>query len=222
MTSVSTASRVVPGAGLTLTRASPHRRLRRDDFPTLGLPTIATRISSSGPGPSSSTTGRRVAIASTRSAIPRPCSAEIGIGSPRPSSYPSAASSARKGTSDLFQATRTLSEMGRRLPASSRSPAVSPARASRTRTTTCASSTAMNVWRRISSWRPSGHAPRIAEQTELPCGAPPRVNPVPGGAREVGHQGPALTEQAVENSRFSRIRDAQEGDNGNSRSLQAS
>ena len=44
---VSIASRVVPGCSETITRSSPSRALRRLDLPTFGRPRIATRIASS-------------------------------------------------------------------------------------------------------------------------------------------------------------------------------
>ena len=42
----STVSRVVPGVSLTIDRSSWSSRLRSDDFPTLGRPTMATAVSS--------------------------------------------------------------------------------------------------------------------------------------------------------------------------------
>src|SRR6266508_1634728 len=49
---VSTASRVVPGTGLTMARSSPSRRLSSELLPTLGRPTMAilTDVSSAGIG----------------------------------------------------------------------------------------------------------------------------------------------------------------------------
>ena len=44
---VSTASRVVPGISLTIRRSRPSSALTRLDFPTFGRPRIATRIASS-------------------------------------------------------------------------------------------------------------------------------------------------------------------------------
>jgi hypothetical protein len=40
-------SRVVPGTGETIMRSSPNKRFVNDDLPTLGRPTMDTRISSS-------------------------------------------------------------------------------------------------------------------------------------------------------------------------------
>ena len=40
------ASRVVPGCSLTTRRSWPTMRLIKEDLPTLGRPTTATRISS--------------------------------------------------------------------------------------------------------------------------------------------------------------------------------
>ena len=46
----STVSRVVPGVSLTIDRSSWSSRLRSDDFPTLGRPTMATAVSSGSDG----------------------------------------------------------------------------------------------------------------------------------------------------------------------------
>ena len=82
-TASSTASRVVPGTAETTARSLPSSRLRIDDLPTFGRPTSATRTGGFASG-SGSTTGRPSSAASSRSPIPRPCSAEIGVPSPQP------------------------------------------------------------------------------------------------------------------------------------------
>ena len=91
-------SRVMPASGPVSTRSSPTRRLSRVDLPTLGRPTIASssgRLAASAVGiaprslPSSSSSSSGIGSmcrpsASCRSLRPSPCSAETGIGSPRP------------------------------------------------------------------------------------------------------------------------------------------
>ena len=89
VTSVSTASRVVPGTESTTTRSCPAIAFTSEDFPTFGRPTTQSRI---GPASSSSSAapsegaGSRIDNASISSATPRPCSAETSrTGSiPRP------------------------------------------------------------------------------------------------------------------------------------------
>ena len=61
---MSTASRVVPGISLTSIRSSPTSRLRSEDFPTFGRPTIAILIA-----PASSSTGATVGASSSFDAI---------------------------------------------------------------------------------------------------------------------------------------------------------
>jgi len=63
-------SRVVPGSGVTIFLSSPSRELTRDDFPTLGLPTIAT-LGRSGTD-SSDCSGRFPVTSSRRSPVPLP------------------------------------------------------------------------------------------------------------------------------------------------------
>src|SRR5262249_4331573 len=76
-------------------RSSPTSRLRREDFPTLGRPTIAILIGSS---PSAESAGSAApssdSISESSSSIPIRCSAPIGRGSPSPSSQSSSTSAA--------------------------------------------------------------------------------------------------------------------------------
>src|SRR3972149_3639742 len=81
---VSTASRVVPGSGLTMTRGSPNIRLTREDFPTLGRPITAMVTPSTAAGVSS-TGDTRASTPSRSSPTPVPCSAETGRTSENPS-----------------------------------------------------------------------------------------------------------------------------------------
>ncbi len=148
---VSIASRVVPGVGATITRGRPRMAFTSDDLPTFGRPRMATRISSSAsaPSPSSPSTsggGSRSTIASSRSPVPRPCSADTLIGSPRPSPCSSSAPASWAVSSTLFASTSTGRRDRRRMSASSSSPATRPARASMTSSTRSASSTAWRAW----------------------------------------------------------------------------
>ena len=146
--SVSIASRVVPGTSDTITRSSPRIAFSRLDLPTFGRPRIATRIASSptcdGPAP-----GNRATTASSRSPVPWPCSADSGIGSPRPSRWNSSASVSRAGSSILFASRKTCLRAERRISATSSSPGVIPAFASTTKSTRSASATAARAWSAI-------------------------------------------------------------------------
>ena len=141
---VSTASRVVPGISLTISRSRPRSALTRLDLPTFGRPRIATRIASSDsegrPGGASRSSSTR--MRSSRSPLPIPCSAEIGIGSPSPSRCSSSANGSWLGSSILFASTSTGLCASRRICATSSSPGVTPAHASTTKSTRSASATA--------------------------------------------------------------------------------
>ena len=78
------ASRVVPGSAATTKRSSPNSWFTSDDLPTLGRPTTATWIASvSG---SSSAGGSSATMRSSKSPELFPTAAEMGNGSPSPSS----------------------------------------------------------------------------------------------------------------------------------------
>ena len=77
------ASRVVPATLLTMTRCSPRIRLVRLDLPTLGLPMMATWITSLSSS-SSVSGGKYCRQASSRSPVPWPWTADTAMGSPRP------------------------------------------------------------------------------------------------------------------------------------------
>ena len=96
-TTVSIGSRVVPGMSWTTERSSPMSRLNRVDLPTFGRPTSATENTlprrrlvgaRRRRRPSSASAARcraaRRTAASSRSPVPRPCSALTGHGSPSP------------------------------------------------------------------------------------------------------------------------------------------
>ena len=75
----STGSRVVPATESTTTRSSPTTWLSSDDLPTLGRPSSATRRGPcSSSKRSSGVSGSAARTASSRSPLPRPCSAETG------------------------------------------------------------------------------------------------------------------------------------------------
>ena len=81
---VSMESRVVPAIGETITLFSPSRQLMSEDFPTFGLPITAIFVTSSSSSYASS--GKLSTISSRTSPKLSMFAAEIGIGSPRPSS----------------------------------------------------------------------------------------------------------------------------------------
>ncbi len=86
MQRTSTASRVVPGISLTMTRSEPKRAFTKLDLPAFRRPTIATRSSRvSGSASPSSSAVKRASSLSMRSWRPVPSRAEIGSGSPAPS-----------------------------------------------------------------------------------------------------------------------------------------
>ena len=142
---VSIASRVVPGMSETMSRSCPSRALSRLDLPTFGLPSTATRIASSDTG-WPRPPGRRSSTASSRSPVPWPWSAEISTGSPKPSVANSWLSSGRDGSSSLFATSSTGLRALRRMSVSSASPGVRPARASTRKSTRSASSIAALAW----------------------------------------------------------------------------
>ena len=79
-------SRVVPGRSTDKTLSSPKMRLIRVDFPTFGLPRTATAIPSISCSNLSFVSGIRGNVFSINSCMPWLCSAEISVGSPKPSS----------------------------------------------------------------------------------------------------------------------------------------
>ena len=77
------ASLVVPGTLDTITLSSPKSLFIKEDLPTLGLPIIAILMNSS----SSSSSSNLSKFSTTLSSIsprPKPCDADIVIGSPIP------------------------------------------------------------------------------------------------------------------------------------------
>ena len=74
---------MVPATLVTMLRSSPMKALTSEDLPALGRPTIAIR-GASRVSSTYSPSGRFFVMASRRSPVPLPLTAEIGIGSPRP------------------------------------------------------------------------------------------------------------------------------------------
>ena len=139
-----------PACSETITRSSPSSAFRRLDLPTFGRPRIATRIASSPTCCAAARPGAASTIASSRSPVPWPCSAEIGIGSPRPSRWNSSASASCGGVVDLVREQRAPAcARARRIAASSSSPGVIPACASTTNRTRSASAIAARAWSAI-------------------------------------------------------------------------
>ena len=148
-TTVSIASRVVPGMSCTTARSSPISRLNSVDLPTFGRPTIATPgiggpssldlLGAARPRGSSSTSS------SSRSPVPRPCSAVTGNGSPRPSDTNSQMSPRRDSLSTLFATSSTGRFARRSHSATFASSSVTPTVASTTRSTASASRTARSI-----------------------------------------------------------------------------
>src|SRR5437763_1634882 len=75
-----------------------------EDFPPFGLPTRASLGSSSSgaSSPDSGSTSTNSTNRSSNSPEPRPCSAEMGTGSPTPSEWNEAASGSWRSESTLF------------------------------------------------------------------------------------------------------------------------
>ena len=107
-TSSSTGSRVVPATASTTTRSPPANLFSRLDLPTFGRPTQChpAQVRRAGPRPPACT-GSAASTASSRSPLPRPCSAETGNGSPRPRIHSAAASASPRSSSTLLAASTT-------------------------------------------------------------------------------------------------------------------
>ena len=141
---VSIASRVVPGTSETMTRSSPTSRFRSEDLPTFGRPRMATRTaaSSTSGGRSGASSRSRSTTSSRRSPVPCPWRLEIANGSPRPSRWNTWITSSRAGSSTLFATSSTGLRERRSRSAISSSPGVMPCLASTRKSTRSASSTA--------------------------------------------------------------------------------
>ena len=142
---VSTASRVVPGISLTISRSRPRSALTRLDLPTFGRPRIATRIASSGsegrPAGASRSSSATIAVEQVAAARAR-AGPRSGSGRRARAGAARARAAPALGSSILFASTSTGLCDSRRICATSSSPGVTPARASTTKRTRSASSTA--------------------------------------------------------------------------------
>jgi hypothetical protein len=88
MSNVSTLSRVVPGISLTIIRSSRSKRLTSDDLPAFGRPTIAmptSAFSGADAARGDAFTRSCSTIASSRSPVPSPCSADTSKTCSKPS-----------------------------------------------------------------------------------------------------------------------------------------
>ena len=121
----STTSRVVPATSLTMLFSSPRRRLRRLDFPVLGLPMMAMRISarstSTARTPEKS---RRSRMRPTSSSMFRLCSAEMKSMSLKPQRRWFQTMASRSELSALLTTRMMRFVMGRRSSANSSSSGV--------------------------------------------------------------------------------------------------
>ena len=152
----STGSRVVPAVGSTTTRSDPASLFKSEDLPTFGLPRRATRRGPSGRASATAErSGRAASTASSRSPVPRPCRAEIGCGSPRPSPHSAAASDSCIGESTLFAARTTGRLLRRSSLTMSASASVIPTFASTTSTTASAACIAASAWRATEASMPA-------------------------------------------------------------------
>ena len=164
------ASRVVPGRSCTMARSSPISRLNSVDLPALGRPTSTTEYAAaaaaarpwpgcsgaipSGPSPaggpqrpdSEPACSRRATTSSSRSPVPRPCSALTWWGAPRPRPSSSQTESAWFGWSILLATTSTGTPAEYSTLATCSSSEVTPTAASTTNSTASASRTARSAW----------------------------------------------------------------------------
>ena len=159
-TTVSMASRVVPGMSCTIERSSPSSRLKSVDLPTLGRPMMATRgvpgVRSAlaaqplardvvGTPRPSRPGGKRPTTSSSRSPVPRPCRELTGKGSPSPRETNSQACASRAASSTLLATRRTGGPERRMTSAAARSSSVTPVVTSTTMRTTSASARARSA-----------------------------------------------------------------------------
>ena len=150
----STGSTVVPATSSTTERSSPAILFSSEDLPTFGLPTSATRR-----GPCTivlvrGVPGKDSTILSSTSAPPRPCCADTGKGSPRPSPHSSATSPYWESESNLLATRITGTEDRCSLRAMISSVSVMPTLLSTTSTMTSAVSMAVSACRAIAPWMP--------------------------------------------------------------------
>ena len=163
-TSESTGSTVVPAMSETTARSSPEILFSSDDLPTFGLPTMATRRGPCGCALARGTSGKALTTSSMTSALPRPCSADVGCGSPRPRAQNSATSPSCESDSNLLAVRITGCSARCRRRAIISSVAVTPTLVSTTMMITSAVSIAASAWRAMDALRPlaSGSQPPVS------------------------------------------------------------
>src|SRR5512143_2037811 len=139
-----------------MTRSSPRSVFTSVDLPTLGRPTTAIFTGAPAAAGSSScaAAGTAASASSARRSTLSPCAAEIGYGSPRPSSWNSATARSGAMPSALLTATNTGRPDLRRRCAMSRSCGAMPDRPSTSSTTASASAIAARVCFAISCRMP--------------------------------------------------------------------
>ena len=126
---------------------------------------MAIRRGPRGPSSTSSgDTGKAARTASSRSPLPRPCSAETANGSPRPRFHSRAASASARWSSTLLAARITGLPERRRIFTTVSSASVIPTPVSTTNSTASASDTATSAWSEICSAMPraSGSQPPVS------------------------------------------------------------
>ena len=164
--SVSMASMVVPARGSTRTRSSRSSMFTIEDLPTLGRPTMATRVP--GAGGSLARLGRSATTSSSRSPMPKPFSEETGSGSPSPRR--SAVSAVWLTSSTLLTTRRLFAWRRRRSRAIATSRSVTPVLTSTMKSTASANSMAISAWRRTRASRPSaapGRKPPVSTSRKV-------------------------------------------------------
>ena len=137
-------SRVVPATESTNARSVPAIALSKLDFPTFGRPTSTTRLGAS-------TSDFKISLGnismtrSNKSPLPRPCKAETGMGSPKPSCHNSCTNNSASALSTLFAINKTGVRVLRICEINAISSSIAPTVASTTIKTKSASSIAISA-----------------------------------------------------------------------------
>ena len=190
-------------------------------MPTFGRPRSATRR---GPPSASSVSfgasGSASRIRSSRSPLPRPCSALTGTGSPSPSDHSAATSGSALVSSTLLAATTIGLPDRRSTAATAASASVTPTVASTTNRTASAASTATLAWAATRAARLSvalgrGFPAAGIDQRERPP-VPDGVvgDPVPGHSGGVLHDRLPAAQDAVDQRGLAHVGAAHDGHHG--------
>ena len=225
-TTVSMASRVVPGMSCTTARSSPISRLNRVDLPTFGRPDDGAtekillgrrrrRRLGAGVGRRSAARAAARRRASSRSPVPRPCRALTGSGSPRPSDMNSQIAASRLASSTLLATTSTGASTGGAASATRLSSSVMPTMASTTKQDDVGSRMARSLCRLTlaSSASPPGSQPPVSTSRNgaaLPLGLD--LLAVAGDAGLLLDDGVAAADDAVEERRLADVGAPDDGD----------